>query len=120
MYTNINIFLKYIDKHNQYELLLLLFKLLFSFTDYAYNITIYTNIKIFLKYIDKHKQYELLLLLLLFKLFISFTDYTYIQYIYIYEYRYIPTNSSTLQGNIRKAYLSSTVNPRKKAQALQK
>jgi hypothetical protein len=62
-------------KHKQYEILLLLFKLFISFTDYTYNISIYTNINIFLKHIDKHTQYELLLLL--FKLFISFTDYTY-------------------------------------------
>jgi hypothetical protein len=61
-------------KHKQYELLLLLLKLFFSFTDYTYNISMYTNINIFLKYIDKHNQYELLLLL--FKLLISFTDYT--------------------------------------------
>jgi hypothetical protein len=64
-----------IDKHKQYELQLLLFKLFISFTDYTYNISIYTNINIFLKYIDKHKQYELLLLL--FNLLMSFTDYTY-------------------------------------------
>jgi hypothetical protein len=64
------------SKHKQYELLLLLlFKLFISFTDYTYNISIYMNINIFLKYIDKHKQYKILLLL--FKLFIIFTDYTY-------------------------------------------
>jgi hypothetical protein len=46
MYTNINIFLKYIDKNKQYELLLILFKLFISFTDYTYNISRYMNIDI--------------------------------------------------------------------------
>ncbi len=48
----IMLILKYMGKHKQYELpvLLLLFKLFISFTDHTYNISIYRNINIFLKY----------------------------------------------------------------------
>ncbi len=41
------LFLIYMGKHKQYELLLLLFKLFISFIDYTYNISINTNIKIY-------------------------------------------------------------------------